>query len=403
MKFYYISVMCFYIFTFIKQFYILPSGSIGISDAFLAASGAFLLIHIIRNRKRVFYQIDIPWYGFILAVCIINGYYYCYSHNGQFLLFTLYWLYITMSIWIFRTLASERFIFGLSIVCEINLIVQTFIYLLGRGRYFHENWGGSRFMGTFNDPNQFAFFVFSMLLILVLVYLRNQQKKYIWLFWADALYLIGLSKSTGVFTGVFTLILLSLGLLIWKNYNKSKYKIVWSLCLLIGGIFIIVVLYSIWPKANFDITLTDYTLLSRIQQKIWKLSHGNLADLLYDRSAERLILYPEYLLYGAGEGMFERFLPGDFVKQITPGVFDVVRVNEIHSSFFSIWFSYGIIPLFVFLYWAGKNMRYCSRWQLIVMIALIVESFSLMNCRQPFFWFIIVFASCYNKYELRNI
>ena len=364
MKLYYIPVISFYIFTFLKQFYILPSGSIGIGDMFLAASGVFLIIQTICSRKRFFYKIDIPWYVFIIAVCIINGFYYCYNQNGQFLLFTLYWMYVTMAIWIFRTLASEQFLFGLGIVCQINLLVQTIIYFLGKGRYFHENWGGSRFMGTFNDPNQFAFFIFTMLLILVLIYLRNQQKKYIWLFWADAVFLIGVSKSTGVFT---------------------------------GAIFIMMALYYIWPKADFDISLTDYTLLDRIRQKIWKFSHGNLADLLYDRSAERLVLHPKYLLYGAGEGMFERFLPGDYVNQITPGVFDVVRVNEIHSSLFSVWFSYGIFPLLGLLYWGGKNIRFCDKWQLIVVMALIVESFSLMNCRQPFFWFIIIFASCYKK------
>ena len=106
MKLYYISVIFFYLFTFLKQFYILPSGSIGIGDMFLAASGLFLLIRIICDRKKFLYKIDIPWYVFLIAVCIINGYYYCYNSNGQFLLFTLYWLYITMAIWVFRTLVS---------------------------------------------------------------------------------------------------------------------------------------------------------------------------------------------------------------------------------------------------------------------------------------------------------
>ena len=199
------------------------------------------------------------------------------------------------------------------------------------------------------------------------------------------------------FTGLLTLIVLLAGCLIWKNYKKSKCKTLWNISSLLGAIFIMMALYYIWPKADFDISLTDYTLLDRIRQKIWKFSHGNLADLLYDRSAERLVLHPKYLLYGAGEGMFERFLPGDYVNQITPGVFDVVRVNEIHSSLFSVWFSYGIIPLLGLLYWGGKNIRFCDKWQLIVVMALIVESFSLMNCRQPFFWFIIIFASCYKK------
>ena len=88
----------------------------------------------------------------------------------------------------------------------------------------------------------------------------------------------------------------------WERCTHSKYKNSgWF-----GGAAVVVMLalgvYRIWPGANFDVSQTDYTLLSRIQQKIWKLANGNLYDLLYDRSAERLVLTPQYLFYGAGEG-----------------------------------------------------------------------------------------------------
>lgn len=124
-------------------------------------------------------------------------------------------------------------------------------------------------MGTFNDPNQFAFFIFIMMLVFV-----------------------------GVLTGQF----------FWDKCCHSKQKKVWWF----GGAAFLVLLtvgvYLILPGADFDVSQTDYTLLSRIQQKIWKLANGNIYDLLYDRSAERLVLEPQYLLYGAGEG----FLSGLF-------------------------------------------------------------------------------------------
>ena len=72
MKLYYIPVISFYIFTFLKQFYILPSGSIGIGDMFLAASGVFLIIQTICSRKRFFYKIDIPWYELMDSITAIT-------------------------------------------------------------------------------------------------------------------------------------------------------------------------------------------------------------------------------------------------------------------------------------------------------------------------------------------
>ena len=59
-------------------------------------------------------------------------------------------------------------------------------------------------------------------------------------------------------------------------------------------------------------------------------------DLLYDRSAERLVLEPQYLLYGAGEGFFERFIPYDgFEALLSPGVFDVFHVCLLYTSIIS--------------------------------------------------------------------
>ena len=58
---------------------------------------------------------------------------------------------------------------GLCWMCRINLIFQVLLLVSGRGRYFYETWGGSRFVGTVNDPNQFAFFIFIMMLVLFII------------------------------------------------------------------------------------------------------------------------------------------------------------------------------------------------------------------------------------------
>ena len=45
-----------------------------------------------------------------------------------------------------------------------------------------------------------------------------------------------------------------------------------------------------------------------------------------DRGMEKLVLYPQYLLYGAGEGGFDRFTLAS-------------QVNEIHCCLFSVMFA----------------------------------------------------------------
>ena len=150
----------FYIAVFTKQFYLLPSGSIGIADLFFALSGALAFIMARRSGKRICYQEDFPWAVFLIFAAVINGIYFIQTGKGSLPLHTLYWMYSAFLIWTFRTLYSDSFMRGLCWMCRINLVFQTIVLISGRGRYFHESWGGSRFMGTFNDPNQFCIFHF---------------------------------------------------------------------------------------------------------------------------------------------------------------------------------------------------------------------------------------------------
>ena len=99
--------------------------------------------------------------------------------------------------------------------------------------------------------------------------------------------------------------------------------------------------------------------------------------MLSDRGMDRVALYPRYLLLGAGEGNFNRFLKA-------------AQQNEIHCSFLNIWFSYGVIPTVLLLKWLWEKMRKISAVEWIIAGSLIVESFLLVNYRQPFFWMILL-------------
>ena len=178
---------------------------------------------------------------------------------------------------------------GLCWMCRINLIFQVLLLVSGRGRYFYETWGGSRFMGTFNDPNQFAVFIFIMMLVLFMEYRRKavytaKTRIGFWGMFLLGVFLIGKAKSTGMFIGLLVFVGVLTGQFFWDKCCHSKQKKVWWF----GGAAFLVLLtvdvYLILPGADFDVSQTDYTLLSRIQQKIWKLANGNIYDLLYDRS-----------------------------------------------------------------------------------------------------------------------
>ena len=94
----------------------------------------------------------------------------------------------------------------------------------------------------------------------------------------------------------------------------------------------IAIVIKIFPGPDFNLKNTDYTMLTRIQEKIWKVLYGGNSTMLSDRGMDRVALYPRYLLLGAGEGNFNRFLKA-------------AQQNEIHCSFLNIWFSYCYLQI----------------------------------------------------------
>ena len=305
----------FYTAVLTKQFYLLPSGSIGIADLFFALSGALALIMAWRSGKKIWYQEDFPWVVFLIFAAVINGIYFVRTGKGSFPLHTLYWIYSAFLIWAFRTLYSDSFMRGLCWICRINLVFQTIVLISGRGRYFHESWGGSRFMGTFNDPNQFAFFIFTMILVLFMEYRRKAEytvktRIACWGMFFWGVLLIGKAKSTGMFVGLLAFFVILAWQFFWERCTHSKYKKLWWF----GGAAVVVMLalgvYRIWPGANFDVSQTDYTLLSRIQQKIWKLANGNLYVIELDKDKINPYFLKAYLESESGKAALSRVAVG---------------------------------------------------------------------------------------------
>ena len=338
------AVLFFLLFIFLKQFYLFPSGGMEAADVCLFASFFMLLCDCMRRRPERLLQLKTEslFYGFLASVVVINTYYGIRLGRGEFFRYTCFWIFNACAIWSFCYLTEyggKAFLTGINRVVKVNIGVQLLIYLSGHGRIFREYWGAIRYQGTFNDPNQLAFFLFMMILLLYLYRCRfgDRSKK-------------GVSVK------------------------------VWILGICMGVLIFGLFLWWIWPAADFDVKTVDYNMLTRIQEKIWKVAHGGLLGLFLDRGMEKLVLYPQYLLYGAGEGGFDRFTLAS-------------QVNEIHCCLFSVMFCYGLIPTSCLLVWLGRKLRRIDAAMTCAVIGLLAESFFLVNYRQPMFWMILLYGS----------
>ena len=380
----FLAGILFLLFMFLKQFYLFPSGGIGAADVCLIAS-FFLLFCGCVKRKETILEIreDGLFYVFLLFVLVINAYYGIRLGNGVFFRYSFFWIYNACAIWTFRRLVCQRgasFLTWINRMAKVNIVVQLVVYVSGRGRIFHEYWGAERYQGTFNDPNQLAFFLFMMVLLLYLYRCEFGDRTFP-VFYVLALPVIVASKSTGILLG-FLVFTAAAG--VYALYRAGRRRNVpakvWIAGLGGGLLLFCLFLWWIWPAADFDVKTMDYNMLTRIQEKIWKVAHGGLLGLFLDRGMEKLVLYPQYLLYGAGEGGFERFTLAS-------------QINEIHCCLFSILFCYGIVPTICLLVWLVRNLRRMNAAMMCAVVGLLAESFFLVNYRQPMFWMILCYCS----------
>lgn len=379
------AVLFFLLFIFLKQFYLFPSGGMEAADVCLFASFFMLLCDCMRRRPEWLLQLKTEslFYVFLASVLMINAYYGIRLGRGEFFKYTCFWIFNACAIWSFCYLTEyggKAFLTGINRVVKVNIGVQLLIYLSGHGRIFREYWGAVRYQGTFNDPNQLAFFLFMMILLLYLYRCRFGDRSFP-VFYVLVLPVIAASKSTGILLGVFVFTILAVLYELYQIGCKKGVSVkVWILGICMGVLIFGLFLWWIWPAADFDVKTVDYNMLTRIQEKIWKVAHGGLLGLFLDRGMEKLVLYPQYLLYGAGEGGFDRFTLAS-------------QVNEIHCCLFSVMFCYGLIPTSCLLVWLGRKLRRIDAAMTSAVIGLLAESFFLVNYRQPMFWMILLYGS----------
>jgi hypothetical protein len=279
--------------------------------------------------------------------------------------------------------SDKKFLQNIKTSLSINLFLQLAICLIGWSRYHPTD--TYRLMGTFNDPNQLAFYVFlSVLFIYVINRLQKSKlSKVDWAAWAVGLLLIFLSSSVGILLGLAVfgaLLAVTQGRKVLKQLKKSTSIIIAASCIA-GGLGVVIL------TTQFNHMGINIPIINRIENKAAKSDGRNFLE---DRGLDTVIYYPAYLIYGAGEGDYTRF-----PKQKNGG-------NEIHSSLIALLFCYGIVPVIFLLKWLYDITKKVD-WSIkIAFIAILIESFTLINYRQSLLWVLLILPLVQSKPAKRS-
>jgi len=351
--------------------YFFLSGGVQISDIFFVLSMLSLLfiekkiLESLTRTNPVFNFLK----GFVVWVFIVNIVYYFIWGDIKTLLASIYYLYnfslIVLLIGLFET-SNKRFLFALYYMLFTSLLI-VFIVAIFRLDYLFLNAYLHRRTLTFNNPNQLGYWTLLILSILIMVYkviTENRTSRLLSsiliLSSVISFYLSMLSLSKAASLSILIL-------LIFASIKKTK------LILVIIGLMIVGFYLIGYNKSNF---------IGLYLHRLETVGESN-DDNIEGRNYDRIWKYPEYLVFGAGEGAIsERF----------------EKDNEIHSSFGTILFSYGIIGFFLFLFFLVKLFKLNKLEFILTILPILAYGISHMGLRYKLFWIsLAIFVILANK------
>ena len=280
----------------------------------------------------------------------INTLYYAYNF-AVFLVFVI----------LYKTFNDKIILFTLYGILG-SVLIQTTLSL-----FFLET-SAVRQILFFNNPNQLGYYA---LICATLFAIINTQYKvkliYEYLFYLMVGYLVFLSLSKAAIVGLVILFIVLL---------KRRFKLT---------ILLMLTLLVIYPIVD-----TYNPILTNVVNRVEDIGHAR-NDNLAGRGYDRIVNHPQYLFFGAGEGMHSRF--------------ESKLSAELHSGLGTLLFSYGIIGLGLFLYLVYLIIEPFKDKYIYLMYLLPILFYSLthQNLRWPLFWITLgVIAMIGNEKKLGN-
>ncbi len=356
----------------LKPFYFWESGLPQVSDIVLISA---ISLYIVKNKLNISIFKGSSSYVFLNS---IFAFYISFINtswslilNGEISFFIVSMFYI-FNLIVSVTIVSLCKKYGELIYKLIyfsvlaSIVLQFIIFSLSGG------FAGNRAVAYFNNPNQLGYH--SLVTLALLLFISEKLNiNAIWLilgmFFTTVLCLASLSKAA---------IISFLGMLFYFFLLRIKK---WILAKETNKILLVIVLIimamPIVYQYNNEV-LSSNSLFVSVKYRLSTIGQSG-DDNLSQRGYHRLLSYPQYLLFGAGEGVYSRF--GSMI--------------EFHSTLGNILMSYGLIGIFLYvsiLFVAFKK----NKWKdLYIIVFITLYGLTHNGIRNTLFWIMIALIYSY--------
>lgn len=341
--------------------------------------------YVLARPKQVYFekawgcQVLFVVYSFVVAAVI----YYFYRDIAT-MMAPLYYLFGFLVFLEVVSLYAEQGKKFLNLVFWLHVLLMLVVLLLialGVGRSYISGSAGLRVKAFFNNPNQLA--GWTVWLVVVISAAGRALYRTWWpgvaaLLVATILFYYSLSRAGFIALAVFLVFYFTLGLnrfVLWYKKHKNAVLKKWVLIVSIVLVLLLLMAFVLVMLQYFDYGTTGLNSLDRTIDRIVK-TKADIARQIKIRGYDRLWKYPQYLVFGAGEGARERFAEKTSYTQY-----------EVHSSWAGLLFNYGVVgfTLFAaFIFALLKRIKYI--WFKLILLAPFFFGFTNYNIRNWYFW-----------------
>ncbi|MDP3535671.1 MAG: hypothetical protein Q8S08_09815 [Halomonas sp.] len=342
----------------LSSLYLFPSGAPQLADFVLIGFSGVMLVMSLGDKHLKVSPFAICWGMMVLWVLLV-----ClgwtlimqtttFFKPAQFFLFNFL---IGMSLLRFLNVYGDRALGIIRSGVSIALLIAAGYTVTQLAM------GISRTTGSFNNPNQLAYFsLCGVVLLLMLDDFHIQMRP---------LALAGLASGVLGILAASSLAAMGGGVMVlagWALANAKQVKHFARLLLLLPLLLLGVLV------ANVS---SDGQVLRNLEARMDR-APGKVDSVYEERKFDRLMNFPEYAILGAGEAERERFAPYDG--------------HEIHSSFINMLFAYGLPGLGLFLLTIAIVLRQAPLYVWAAVAGPLVYSLTHNGLRSTLFWMVLV-------------
>ncbi|QTP57378.1 hypothetical protein HNO53_00765 [Billgrantia antri] len=349
----------------LSSLYVFSSGLPQPADFVLLCFAGLMALLALGDERHPVPPFAFCWALLLLWVLLVSLGWAWVMQSSAFFIYPLFFLFnflVGMALLRFLRVFGEagRGLVRNALSIALLIAAMEVVYQLGTGV--------GRATGSFNNPNQLAFFsLCAMLLLMLLDDFRPPLRPLMLAGLAAAVVNLLAASSLGAMGGA---VLVGLG---WAVANAGQLRHFARLSLLVPLILVAVLVANLHSEGQ-----VQRNLQARLDRASTKVE-----NMVEERRFDRLTHFPEYAILGAAEGERQRFAPYDG--------------NEIHSSFVGMLFAYGIPGLGLLLAILFMALRRAPFYAWMGMAGPLVYSLSHNGLRTTLFW--LVLAVCWHCYR----